>query len=195
MGFDFLSRAAKFLQEQKEYKRWLAAFLCLAIVVVFGTVTALKMYGQAMTHQVKVLDCAYQVHEHTEDCYEEDEEGEQILICGLADYVAHVHNDDCYDAKQNLVCLLEERPPHEHSEDCYEEEDILICEEEESEGSQEEAPDSQPEENTTPEEVEAPEESPAEESKPEEDTSVTTETVTELACENEEHTHSYSCYS
>ncbi len=159
MGFDFLSQAAKFLQEQKEYKRWLAAFLCLAMVVVFGTVTALKMYGQAMTHQVKVLDCAYQVHEHTEDCYEEDEEGEQILICGLADYVAHVHNDDCYDAKQNLVCLLEERPPHEHSEDCYEEEDILICEEEESEGSQEEAPDSQPEENTTPEEVEAPEES------------------------------------
>ncbi len=195
MGFDFLSRAAKFLQEQKEYKRWLAAFLCLAIVVVFGTVTALKMYGQAMTHQVKVLDCAYQVHEHTEDCYEEDEEGEQILICGLADYVAHVHNDDCYDAKQNLVCLLEERPPHEHSDDCYEEEDILICEEEESEGSQEEAPDSQPEENTTPEEVEAPEESPAEESKPEEDTSVTTETVTELACEKEEHTHSDSCYS
>ena len=195
MGFDFLSRAAKFLQEQKEYKRWLAAFLCLAIVVVFGTVTALKMYGQAMTHQVKVLDCAYQVHEHTEDCYEEDEEGEQILICGLADYVAHVHNDDCYDAKQNLVCPLEERPPHEHSEDCYEDEDILICEEEESEGSQEEAPDSQPEENTTPEEVEAPEESPAEESKPEEDTSVTTETVTELACEKEEHTHSDSCYS
>ncbi len=195
MGFDFLSRAAKFLQEQKEYKRWLAAFLCLAIVVVFGTVTALKMYGQAMTHQVKVLDCAYQVHEHTEDCYEEDEEGEQILICGLADYVAHVHNDDCYDAKQNLVCPLEERPPHEHSEDCYEDEDILICEEEESEGSQEEASNSQPEENTTPEEVEAPEESPAEESKPEEDTSVTTETVTELACEKEEHTHSDSCYS
>lgn len=195
MGFDFLSRAAKFLQEQKEYKRWLAAFLCLAIVVVFGTVTALKMYGQAMTHQVKVLDCAYQVHEHTEDCYEEDEEGEQILICGLADYVAHVHNDDCYDAKQNLVCPLEERPPHEHSEDCYEDEDILICEEEESEGSQEETPDSQPEENTTPEEVEAPEDSPAEESKPEEDTSVTTETVTELACEKEEHTHSDSCYS
>lgn len=195
MGFDFLSRAAKFLQEQKEYKRWLAAFLCLAIVVVFGTVTALKMYGQAMTHQVKVLDCAYQVHEHTEDCYEEDEEGEQILICDLADYVAHVHNDDCYDAKQNLVCPLEERPPHEHSDDCYEDEDILICEEEESEGSQEEAPDSQPEENTTPEEVEAPEESPAEESKPEEDTSVTTETVTELACEKEEHTHSDSCYS
>ena len=42
MGFDFLSRAAKFLQEQKEYKRWLAAFLCLAIVVVFGITLFLR---------------------------------------------------------------------------------------------------------------------------------------------------------
>lgn len=195
MGFDFLSQAAKFLQERKEYKRWLAAFLCLAMVVVFGTVTALKLYGQAMTHQVKVLDCAYQVHEHTEDCYEENEDGEQILICGLADYVVHVHNDDCYDAKQNLVCPLEERPPHEHSDDCWEEEDVLICEKEESEGSQDEAPDNQPEENTESEETAPPEDSLEEQSEPEEDTSVTTETITELACEKEEHTHSDSCYS
>ena len=106
MGFDFLSQAAKFLQERKEYRRWLTAFLCLALVVAFGTVTALKMYGQAMTHQEKVLDCRYEVHEHTEDCYEEDENGEKILICGLADYVIHVHNDDCYDQDGELVCPL-----------------------------------------------------------------------------------------
>ena len=49
MGFDFLSQAAKFLQEQKNYKRWLAVFLCLAVTTVFGTAAALKMYGQAMT--------------------------------------------------------------------------------------------------------------------------------------------------
>lgn len=190
MGFDFLSRAAKFLQERKEYRRWLTAFVGLALVVVFGTVTALRMYGQAMTHQVKTLHCAYQVHEHSEACYEEDEEGKKTLGCGLADYVVHVHNDDCYDEKQNMVCPLEEHLLHEHSDDCWEKEDILICEKEELEGSQEETPDSQPEENT------APEESPVETSEPkEEDTSSSTEIVKELVCETEEHTHSDSCYS
>ena len=111
----------------------------MALVVAFGTVTALKMYGQAMTHQEKVLDCRYEVHEHTEDCYEEDENGEKILICGLADYVIHVHNDDCYDQDGELVCPLEEHEPHAHDDSCWEEEEVLICGEEETEGSTEDA--------------------------------------------------------
>lgn len=135
MGFDFLSQAAKFLQEQKNYKRWLAVFLCLAVTTVFGTAAALKMYGQAMTHQVRVLDCQYEVHEHTDDCYEKDENGDPTgdPVCGYADYVIHVHNDDCYDENGNLVCPLEEIELHEHDEDCYEETEVLVCEEGESE--------------------------------------------------------------
>ena len=57
---DFLSQAAKYLKKQKLHKRQLAVFLCLAVIVTFSTVTALKLYGQAMTHQVKVLDCQAQ---------------------------------------------------------------------------------------------------------------------------------------
>lgn len=137
MKFDFLSQAAKFLQERKEYKRWLAAFMCLALAVTFGTVGALKMYGQAMTHQVKVLECQYEVHEHTEDCYEKNEDGEPTgdPVCGYADYVIHVHNDDCYDENQNLVCPLEEIEKHEHDDDCYEKKEVLVCEENESESA------------------------------------------------------------
>ena len=200
MGFDFLSRAARFLQERKEYRRWLTAFICLALVVAFGTVTALKMYGQAMTHQVKVLDCQYQVHEHTEDCYEENEDGEKILVCGLADYVIHVHNDDCYDAKQNLVCPLEEREPHEHSDDCYEEEKTLICEEEESEGSTEEKADDQeaPDDNEAASEETTDAADETDNSSDEdagEDTSTSVETHTELVCEIEEHSHGDGCYA
>ena len=92
MKFDFLTQAAKFLQERKAYRRWLAVFMCLALAVTFGTVAALKMYGQAMTHQVKVLECQYKVHEHTEDCYEKNEDGEPTgdPVCGYADYVVPV---------------------------------------------------------------------------------------------------------
>ncbi len=130
MESGFLSQAAKFLQDRKNYKRWLAVFLCLAATVAFGTVAALKLYGQAMTHQVKVLDCQYTVHEHTEGCY--DEEGS--LICMQADQVIHVHNDDCY-RNGELVCPLPELTPHEHDDGCYEEEEVLVCEEAETEGS------------------------------------------------------------
>ena len=52
MDSGFLSQAARFLQEQRKYKRWLSVFLCLAFVVALGTVAALKLYGLSMTHKV-----------------------------------------------------------------------------------------------------------------------------------------------
>ena len=128
MDSGFLSQAARFLQEQKKYKRWLSVFLCLAFVVALGTVAALKLYGQAMTHKVKVLDCSYELHEHTEDCWEDGE-----LVCGYADYVVHTHNDDCRDADGKLICPLEECEIHEHEDSCYEEEEVLVCGQEETE--------------------------------------------------------------
>ncbi|HBN56423.1 MAG TPA: hypothetical protein DD414_06575, partial [Lachnospiraceae bacterium] len=90
-----------------------------------------------MTHQVKVLECQYQVHTHTDDCYEKDEDGNPTgdPVCGYADYVVHVHNDDCYDENGNLVCPLEEIEKHEHDDGCYEEKEVLVCEEGESEGA------------------------------------------------------------
>ena len=97
-------QAAKLLGEQKKYRRWLTIFLGLAIVVTLGTVAALKMNGQALSHKQKVLKCALELHEHTEECYESDpESGEKTLICGYADYAVHTHNDDCYDGDGELV--------------------------------------------------------------------------------------------
>lgn len=166
---DFLAQAAKLLKKQKQYRRQMVVFLCLAVIVTFGTVTALKLYGQAMTHQVEVLDCQYEVHEHTDDCYEKDENGNLGTepVCGYADYVVHVHNDSCYDEKGDLVCTLEEREPHEHTEECFVTEKVLICELEETE------------------EAEAPE-IPAPTSEP--------TAPEEPVCGKEPHTHGEGCY-
>lgn len=162
---DFLAQAAKLLKKNKQYRRQMVVFLCLAVVVTFGTVTALKLYGQAMTHQVEVLDCQYKVHEHTEECYDRDENGNLGTepVCGYALYAIHTHNDACYDAKGNLVCALEEHEKHEHKEECYLTEKVLVCELEETEVTVPPEEDAEaPEE--TPEETEAPagEETPAE---------------------------------
>ena len=89
MKVDFLSQAGKLLKEQKQYRRRAVVFLCLAVIVGYGTVMALKLYGQAMTHKMEVLDCSLEAHEHTEECYKKDEAGNPggELICGYADYV------------------------------------------------------------------------------------------------------------
>lgn len=60
-------QAAKLLGEQKKYRRWLAVFLCLAIAVTAGTTAALKMNGQALSHEKKVLACGEKVHVHMQN--------------------------------------------------------------------------------------------------------------------------------
>lgn len=132
-------QAAKLLGEQKKYRRWLGVFLCLAVLVTAGTLAALTMNGQALNHKEKVLECSLEVHEHTAECYESGilpqagAEAEEP-ICGYADYVIHVHNDDCLDKDGQLVCGIPERKPHVHQESCYTEEKILVCELEETPG-------------------------------------------------------------
>lgn len=186
MEYGFLGRAGKFLQEQKKHRRWMMMFLCLAGGVTLGTLTFLKLYGQAMTHKVKVLECQYEVHEHTDDCYAENEDGAKSLVCGYADYVVHVHNDDCYNTKGELVCTLEEHALHEHTDDCYGRDEILVCTEPESEGTP------VPEE---PAEPEAPVQSEPEQQEPSAEPVKTVETTTVQICEKEEHTHGDGCYS
>ena len=130
MRFDLSSQNTKILQEQKKHRQWLIIFLGLSVTVVLGTAAALKLYGQALTHKVRVLDCRVQtqVHEHTDECYVYDEKkAEDVLICGYTDYLIHIHNDDCRDENGRLVCPLEEIEPHTHEEACYEEQQALIC--------------------------------------------------------------------
>lgn len=125
-------QAAEFLNQRKHDRRWMMAFCCMAVLVAFGTVAALRMTGKALTNPDEVLNCPFLSHEHGEDCY--DPEG--ALTCGLADYAVHTHTEDCYDPEGTLVCALPEIEAHEHTEDCYEEREVLICEEEEAEDTE-----------------------------------------------------------
>ena len=127
-----MKQAARLLKEKKTYRRWLAVFLCLALIVTGGTVGALKMQGQALSHKEKVLVCQAEAHQHTDEC--RNAEGE--LICGQADYLVHAHNDDCYDSNGQLVCALPEVKRHEHTDECFEEQEILICMQKENPGHQ-----------------------------------------------------------
>lgn len=130
MESSILKQITRFLQEQKKHKRWAVVFVCLAVIVGFGTVTALKMMGQAMTHKERRLVCQLQVHQHEEGCYD----AEQNVICGYADYVVHKHNDDCYMEDGTLACVLPELEVHEHTEECWSEEQTVVCGLEESIG-------------------------------------------------------------
>ena len=118
MGESLERQVNTLLHDRKAHKRRVAMFLCLAILVGLGTTAVLRETGVAMTHTEKVLDCQLELPS-----------GE-----GYADYVVHVHNDDCYDADGNLVCQLPEIPAHVHTEDCYTTERILICGQEEAGG-------------------------------------------------------------
>lgn len=205
MKYDIISQTAKFLQQYKKNKRWLAVFLCLAVTVVLGTLAALKLYGQAMTHKMKVLECKYEVHEHTEECY--DKEKPEELICAYADYAVHMHNDDCYNAKGEPVCPLEEVEPHEHTEECYEEVKTLVCEletAEMTEGQEAENTEGQSTETESAEsqgtDTEAPEGQTGEAQSQGENAVQNSEAAQEpvkgdLICTQEEHAHGEACYS
>lgn len=130
MRNSILEQAVKLLREKRKYRYWLTAFLCLAVLVTLGTVTVLKMNGQAMSHKEKTLDCQLEIHQHTDECYDE----EHNLICGQADYVVHTHNEeDCYDEEGKLVCKLPEIKAHTHGPECYQEKEELVCKLEEQE--------------------------------------------------------------
>lgn len=134
MVASILKQAAEILRKRKNSRRWQKMILCLAIVAAAGTIMILMTTGQALTKKGKVLDCKLEVHEHTDECYDEDGE----LVCGYADFVIHEHNEDCYDADGNLVCTLPEIELHEHDASCYEEQRVLICEEGKNSGTVEE---------------------------------------------------------
>ncbi len=215
MKFDLSSQNTKILQEQKKHRQWVMIFLGLSVTVILGTVAALKLYGQALTHKVKVLDCQAKVHEHTDECYVYDEEKEEdVLVCGFAGYLAHVHNDDCRDENGRLVCPLEEIEPHKHVDACFEEQQVLVCELEGIEPAQGDntgtaanqpvkTPDGGEESQPvkTPESESQPEGNTEAASQPAEETAAETEAPTApavlettLVCIMAEHTHTDACY-
>lgn len=113
------NQAASIVQEHRNYRRYAMVLVCLGVVVALGTMLGLRMYGQALTKEVRVFDCAVAPHEHSDACYVEID-GEKLLNCGQADYLVHTHNLDCYDEETGtLVCTLPEIKAHEHTADCW----------------------------------------------------------------------------
>lgn len=55
--------------------------------------------------------------EHTEECYETDEEGNRVLICDLPLTENHQHTEECIVPEHEvLICDREE---HTHTDECY----------------------------------------------------------------------------
>jgi hypothetical protein len=67
------------------------------------------------------------IHKHTSECFDRDEDGNQVLTCGKADYVIHQHVSECYDREGNVICGLAECQlldpdggyVHYHTVECY----------------------------------------------------------------------------
>ena len=81
-------------------------------VVVFATSYSLIMPAITLSRDDKTYACPFVVHQHTEDCYEEqpvyDAQGRQtgttkVLICQKLDYAVHEHDDNCYQTVTRAV--------------------------------------------------------------------------------------------
>lgn len=131
MGDSIFARAAQFIRDRRDNKRWQAAVFCMAALVVGGTTWILVREAKAFSDSGgDVLDCRYEVHEHVKGCYDHD--GER-LVCGKVEYVVHTHDkDSCYDEDGRLVCQLREEKGHVHDAGCFAIEESLVCGLEES---------------------------------------------------------------
>lgn len=120
-------------------------------------------------------------HRHNENCYEE-----KIVECELEENVPHVHDETCY-AEQTETCDLEETEGHSHEDDCYAE-PALKCELEEIELHQHEQAcyDEEQKLICTLQVV-------VEHQHTESCMQDNGETIRELICEVEEHTHEDAC--
>ena len=119
----------KQIKKKSRRKTYYIILLSLAAIVVFTTVYSLILPAITMEKETQVLNCALNIHQHTEQCY--DSEGN--LTCGEADVVIHSHDDNCYDKDGNLACKLPQVLAHKHSNSCYNKKGDLICTETEVE--------------------------------------------------------------
>lgn len=137
MNHELLKTAEKYHKKRQRRGAWHKALGALACVVVFCTTYALILPALTMekesfcgfTEHIHEESCygipaaprqgvctaeALGVHVHTESCYSGG-----VLSCGKADFVAHLHGEDCYASDGTLWCPLPEVTTHTHGEDCY----------------------------------------------------------------------------
>lgn len=112
-------------QKLKEKKIWHRFVSVLSCVVVFCTTYALILPAVTMERDNIVYYCDKEEHQHTDDCYESDDEA----LCGL-DESGHIHDQNCYEQQDILDCVED----HEHTQDCYKIESVLTCGKEEGTG-------------------------------------------------------------
>ena len=139
--YDSTAKTSKEMAVAKADRRRTALVLVfLAVVTAVAVGFILRYIGQALNHTAYDYECEISVHEHSDDCYKVDnqgqfvlnKDGEKILVCGIADYPAHKHNRYCYNAKTGeLTCPLEEHPEHVHVAECYRTDRVLVCTNEE----------------------------------------------------------------
>ena len=116
------SRLQHLLRSRENYRKWLAVFVLLAILVTAGVGAALHKTGVAAVYTKRVLHCPYAemtgqvAHTHATDCYAQDG---VTLVCPLQELEAHTHTPECYTEQRTLICGLEENPGHVHDDTCY----------------------------------------------------------------------------
>ncbi len=104
-------------------ERWFKALSCLAAVVVFCTFYALIL--PAITLEADTV-CGKSAHLHSEECYE----ARQDVVCYKDE---HIHSESCYEMCPAVICGQEELLPHTHDNGCYLETSTLVCEQDEDE--------------------------------------------------------------
>ncbi len=152
MNHEAIVRTQQLKKKRRIKTRLKRVFLVLACVVVFCTTYALIL--PAITTSTETF-CGFEEHFHTAECYEQISREapvlvcdpltlgvhvhgpecwneENLIICGLPDFVAHSHDDRCFGEDGLLICTLPERTTHVHTDECYR---VVPCETETSEAS------------------------------------------------------------
>lgn len=95
-----LPDAEEYAKKQRNKRRWYKLVICLAAVVVFCTTYALILPAITMEKE-----CQMEEHLHTAACYDQAEDGTEVLLCQLQE---HVHDASCDGETEETVDLPED---------------------------------------------------------------------------------------
>lgn len=116
MNPEKLNKLTKLLRSQARRNAWLRVVCMMGVVVLLGVTYALMLPAVTMSNDPV---CGIVEHTHGEQCYEDSEEGEPLLICDLAE---HVHDERCLPAALTepvTVRYCGWDYEHQHSESCF----------------------------------------------------------------------------
>lgn len=116
MNPEKLNKLTKLLRSQARRNAWLRVVCMMGVVVLLGVTYALMLPAVTMSNDPV---CGIVAHTHGEQCYEDSEEGEPLLICNLAE---HVHDERCLPAALTepvTVRYCGWDYEHQHSEGCF----------------------------------------------------------------------------